>query len=519
MTEALPRGWRLVTAVRVFALAWVTGLLLAHDTFRSGSVGLAALALVAGIVCASEYDPDELPHRWTPLLEGVLATGVVAAAGHGPAAHLAGYLAVPALVAGTRYGRLVATNVFLASLAVLAMTASAGGAFHVPVDDLLTCVSWLLLGLGSGFFAAAQTRSIRDLEAAQAPLVEAHRLLTGLRALAENGEISFDPREVANELIGPHADGAEPITAIAVTQGDHHLLLAATGDLSDGHHQLLQAALETGRVASSASHRVEPLVVAGDTVGALLLEGGRVHPSPAETTARETAALRLSTALLFEEVRQRATAQERHRLARDIHDGIAQEIVALGYLVDDIAATSAEPETLRTATSLRHEISRVVAELRFSIFDLRHEVAEPYLSGALTEYVHTVSSASDVRVHLVLDEQGPPLPGRTREEVLRVAQEAISNVRKHARADNLWVTLVSDGATFTLEISDDGVGDASPRTRHYGLHTMRERAERVAADFSLTRRDGGGTLVRLTTNGQRAGGDEVDHEHHGAARR
>ena len=78
-----------------------------------------------------------------------------------------------------------------------------------------------------------------------------------------------------------------------------------------------------------------------------------------------------------------------------------------------------------------------------------------------------------------------------------MAQEAIGNVRKHARADNLWVTLDSDGATLRLEVEDDGVGNAGPREHHWGLQTMRERADGVGADLDVTPRPDGGTVVSL----------------------
>ena len=119
----------------------------------------------------------------------------------------------------------------------------------------------------------------------------------------------------------------------------------------------------------------------------------------------------------------------------------------------------------------------MVTELRFSIFDLRHHVAEHRLSGALAEYVREVSHGTDLRVHLLLDESGPPLPSWTESELLRVAQEAIGNVRKHAQATNLWVTLASDGS-----------GD-HPQDR--GRRRRQRRAPRAAlgtADHDRTRR-------------------------------
>jgi signal transduction histidine kinase len=180
-----------------------------------------------------------------------------------------------------------------------------------------------------------------------------------------------------------------------------------------------------------------------------------------------------------------------------MHDGVAQELVALGYIVDEIASVSNEDETRTLVDALRAEISRVVAEIRYSILDLRHHVSEHRLSGALADYVHQVTQDMDLRVNLVLDESGPALPPRTESELLRVAQEAIGNVRKHARANNLWVTLVSDGSTLLLEVEDDGVGNAQPKERHWGLQSMQERAAGIDASLEVTSREGGGTIVRL----------------------
>ena len=81
--------------------------------------------------------------------------------------------------------------------------------------------------------------------------------------------------------------------------------------------------------------------------------------------------------------------------------------------------------------------------------------------------------------------------------MLRIAQEAIGNVHKHARAINVWVSLTVNGTDVRLVVEDDGVGGRRPRTGHYGLHTMRERAERIDADLEVGTRHDGGTVVTL----------------------
>ena len=110
--------------------------------------------------------------------------------------------------------------------------------------------------------------------------------------------------------------------------------------------------------------------------------------------------------------------------------------MSLGYLADEVAALTERPAARQGAEDLRAEITRLIGELRFSVFDLRHEVDEAGgLSGALSEYVRELSTHSDLRVHLTLDERGARLPRRTEAELLRIAQEAIGNVHKHARGD------------------------------------------------------------------------------------
>ena len=254
-----------------------------------------------------------------------------------------------------------------------------------------------------------------------------------------------------------------------------------------------------GQAVQQAEATALPLRVGDHVFGALVLGGRQVHTTQLSDLQQlvDEQALRLDTALLFSDVSAIATTEERNRLARDIHDGIAQEVVSLGYLADEIAECD-DPAVQRSADDLRDEISRVVSELRFSIFDLRHDVDEAgSFSGALAEYIREIGTRSDLRVHLLLDERGPRLPRRTEAELLRIAQEAIGNVRKHARAVNLWVTLTTNDTELCLVVEDDGVGAAAPRTGHYGLHTMRERAERINADLTLGPRADGGTTVTL----------------------
>jgi signal transduction histidine kinase len=208
-------------------------------------------------------------------------------------------------------------------------------------------------------------------------------------------------------------------------------------------------------------------------------------------------AVRLDAAQLFDEVRTLATAEERQRLAREIHDGVAQEVASLGYLIDDVGANSPEsvkPQLLR----VREELSRIVSELRYSIFDLRREIGPgASLTSVLAEHARHVGETAGIAVHLELSESPSRLRPAVESELLRIAQEAMANARRHSHAQNLWITCVVDAPDVYLRVDDDGRGLMPPREDSFGLAIMRERAQRAGCALSIGSRPGGGTSVEV----------------------
>jgi signal transduction histidine kinase len=214
------------------------------------------------------------------------------------------------------------------------------------------------------------------------------------------------------------------------------------------------------------------------------------------TSILDEAALRIETALLFSEIRTIATAEERRRLAREIHDGIAQELAFLGYVLDDLAARSEQEDMQGELRDLRAQVTRVVGDLRLSIFELRSEVqGQTGLGAALSDYVRSIGAASAMTVHLVLDETPNRLPVEAEAELLRIAQESVTNARKHSGAQNLWVTCRINPPSARLTIEDDGTGLGTGRDDSYGIQIMRERADRLGATLSISTRPEGGTKV------------------------
>jgi signal transduction histidine kinase len=195
-------------------------------------------------------------------------------------------------------------------------------------------------------------------------------------------------------------------------------------------------------------------------------------------------AIRLNAAVLFTAVRESATSEERQRIAREVHDGVAQDVASLGYLIDAIAQGATDPQQTEDVARLRKEVSRVVAELRNSVFDLRNEVgATQGLGQSVASFARHVGSHSDLTVHVTLDESTIRLRPRVEAELLRIAQEAINNARRHSGGQNLWVHCRVHPPYADVEVVDDGQGLGVGREDSHGLKIMRERADRIGADL------------------------------------
>ncbi len=130
------------------------------------------------------------------------------------------------------------------------------------------------------------------------------------------------------------------------------------------------------------------------------------------------------------------------------------------------------------------ELSRVVSELRLSIFDLRSEVSAG-LGSALSDYVREVGARSGLTVHMTLDVAPTRLRGEVETELFRIAQEAITNARKHSCATNLWIDCRIRPPMARISVRDDGGGLGKARDDSYGIKIMRERAERINATLEI----------------------------------
>jgi len=197
--------------------------------------------------------------------------------------------------------------------------------------------------------------------------------------------------------------------------------------------------------------------------------------------------------------------EERARLAREIHDTLAQGFIGISSQLDAVAM--ALPEDLNQASqdlALAQRMARYgITEARRSVVDLRASVLEGQnLGAALHSGAQIWTAGSGVDVDVDVSGAQDPIPDEAERHLLRIAQEAVTNAVKHAGASKIWVSLQIDSPNLCLRIIDNGSGfelqDAfSSAGGHFGLIGMRERAERLGGDLQVATHPGGGTKVEV----------------------
>jgi signal transduction histidine kinase len=237
----------------------------------------------------------------------------------------------------------------------------------------------------------------------------------------------------------------------------------------------------------------------------------RFGPDDEESLERfaAVAAVAIANARLHCQVRALAITEERERIAREMHDSLAQ---VLGFVNAKAQATEVLLESgqrERAADQLRQmaETARsAYADVREGILGLRTSLdGGRGLVDALDEYLARWREQSGIVAGLdVTDLREASLSPLAEVQVLRIVQEALTNVRKHSGARRVRVRLATDGGHLVTTIADDGTGfaednaDQSPRgVPRFGLSTMRERAESLGGTFEVTSRPGVGTCVTV----------------------
>ncbi|MEN8706797.1 MAG: ATP-binding protein [Nocardioides marinisabuli] len=516
-------AWRLGVLVRVCVLALVTGQVLVDRALLASLGTLATLAAVAVTVSVLDVSP-RLAGLWQGPAEAAVTAVVVVLVGHGADALLVALVA-PVVLAGMRRGVVAALLTWAgATVAVVAAHVAASVA-GVGSGEPSPLVLWTVVGLGAGVLAATRTRSRRCVLESRAPHAAAHQLVEQLHGLLGARALDVDVDALCREL----QDAARALvgagrSSIWVTDEEGGpRLLSSCGPTSTVDEAEARGVARTRRPRTGPRHLSLPLS-AGELVFGVLVLGDLdpVGPVDADLVLERVGplSLRLDTALLAGSIRSGATHDERRRLARELHDGLAQRTVAIGYLAEELVDLADSADLVRTAGELRDEVAHLTHEMRSSVLELHQDlVGDAGVADAVSGFVRRVAARRGLVVHVMLEESGPRLAPELELQVLRIAQEAVANVDRHAHASTLWLTLRRQGRALRLEVEDDGMGGAAPRPGHLGLETMRHRAHQLGGELAVTARPGGGTRVVLSTPGAPVGSPSRGDDHACAADR
>jgi signal transduction histidine kinase len=252
------------------------------------------------------------------------------------------------------------------------------------------------------------------------------------------------------------------------------------------------------KVRSFSQQEVQLLTALGHQLG-IAIENAQLY--------RE---LQLKEQIRTELLRQLISAQEdeRRRVARELHDVTSQALATLAVRLEalttqsrlkakDIANQLEGIKSLLASTS--KEVHRLIYDLRPSLLD------DLGLPAALRSCAHNALDAAGVEVHLEVIGQERRLPPQVEIALFRIAQEAITNIACHARAESAYLSLEFNDESIGLQIEDDGVGFdpshvfSSPAgtSKGVGLLGMKERAELLGGTFTIDTRPGGGTRVAV----------------------
>lgn len=393
------------------------------------------------------------------------------------------------------------------------------GALPFPWNTMFNIATVVLIGLVFSTLVFRRIDSLADQLAARSSELERrnatvralHRVSLAVTATVELDRILQAVADQARVLL--HADGAVLLLdhgagglVVGASSGDAALIRSIRHGGAHGDVPLLDDSTAISRLDS-------PLQRAGETIGSLIIGSRAERAYGADeveilSSLASQAAMAVANARLQDRLRELAVVAERERIAREMHDGLAQVLgyvntksLAAEHLLDDGRVADARLQIRQLATAARS----IYVDVREAILGLR-SVIEPGvgLMPAVETYVARWAEASKLAVQVRASDEARAvaLPLSIEDQVFRILQESLTNVRKHAEAGRALVEFDVHGGAFVLQVTDDGRGMTAPADvpndwPHYGLAAMRERTASIGGSIEWTAVADGGTVVRL----------------------
>jgi signal transduction histidine kinase len=268
------------------------------------------------------------------------------------------------------------------------------------------------------------------------------------------------------------------------------------------------------KTAGFRTYCAVPLQHRGETVGVLGVAARDPRNVCADDQLRllrgigERLAAAIENAQLHTRVLDGAVIDERVRIARELHDGLAQVltyITAQTLAVRKLVADGRTEDAQRQLGAMADAVKSVYADVREEILGLRASSNGPArLVPTLRRYVEDYGRLASLSVRLEADSEAESLdlPGSVEIQLMRIAQEALRNIRKHAQAEHATVRIVVDDGHLDLEVMDDGRGFDAGDTActgwpRFGLQTMHERAAALGGSFEVASVPGAGTTISV----------------------
>lgn len=392
------------------------------------------------------------------------------------------------------YGSLTASIVGLYTLTVVIL-----GTFLRTQGNFL--ISLLATGLIAVLFHPLRERLQRGV----------NRMLYGQRdepysvisQLGSSLEAALAPERVLPTIVETTAHALKlPYVAIILKQQETSAITASYGEIRAANDELIHFPL------IYQTEKVGELLIASRTPGESLTSADQ---RLLETLARQAGAaaygVRLTIDLqrLATELQQARTQlvttreEERRRLRRDLHDGLGPALASLTFKVDAARnlLTQDRERVDRLLIEVREQAQEAIADIRHLVYNLRPPTLDELgLLSALREHaVHYQQQG--LTVTLEAPSSLPPLPAAVEVAAYRIAQEALTNVVRHAQAQHCMLRFSTTAEALQLEISDDGKGISGEHRVGVGLHAMRERASELGGTCSITPNICKGTIIQV----------------------
>lgn len=362
-----------------------------------------------------------------------------------------------------------------------------------------------------------QPRDLLQMETANDLLLQLHNVAQSLPASLDLGDVMSTARQRFRESFNYHSavilvrDDATNAWKVELAEGvklPTYLANESLPPLLDkaikhAGVQLENDVLEHGQKGLSPLARSAMTIALhtrGSVLGIVCLEHTTAHSFQAKDAAllSDLAApltLAIDNALWFGRIRTLGAEAERNRIARDIHDRLAQ---AFAYLAFELERLDAKQGGNTEIQQLREIVREMLGDLRDTLYELRASVTEEQpLEDVAREYLGRYEKRSGLDVTFAAHTDGVRLPAPVEQELWRILQEALTNIERHAEADEVHVNWVVGPGKAWLEVRDNGRGFIPSRIRkeRFGLLGMRERADAIGAHLQVDSQPGVGTRV------------------------